>query len=71
MFLSWFYEMWIQTDFRLVIVFSGLFSTTRGYTFQFTIIHDLVLTVTSSVPLLCSGFQWRPFTFQWVSERFR
>jgi hypothetical protein len=42
--------------------FIGLFDTMRDYTLQFTITHT-VSTVTSSLPLLGSGFQRRTFTF--------
>jgi hypothetical protein len=41
--------------------------TARDYTLQFNITHTLVSTVTSSLPLLGSGFQRRIFTV-WVPE---
>jgi hypothetical protein len=43
-----------------MIGFILLFDTARDYTLQFT--------VTSSLPLLGSGFQRRTFSFRWVPE---
>jgi hypothetical protein len=42
--------------------------TTRDYILQVTITHTLVFTVTSSLSLLCSGFQWRTFPFLRVPQ---
>jgi hypothetical protein len=50
--------------------FIGLFYTEHDYILQHTQTHTLVSTVTSSLPLLCSGFQRRTFPFLWVPERF-
>jgi hypothetical protein len=43
--------------------FIAHFDTARDYTMQLTITHTLVPTVTSSLPLLGSGFQLRSFPF--------
>jgi hypothetical protein len=51
-----------------MIGFIGLFDSARDYTLYFAITHTLVPTVTSSLPLLCSGFQRRTFLFLWVPE---
>jgi hypothetical protein len=40
-----------------VTLFIGHFETTRDYTLQFTLTYTLVSTVTTSLPLLGSGFQ--------------
>jgi hypothetical protein len=48
--------------------FIGRFDTAREYTLQLTITHTLVATVTSSLPLLDSGFQRQTFLFIWVPE---
>jgi hypothetical protein len=55
--------------FGLIIRVIGLFDTALDYTLQFTITHTLVSTVTSSLPLLGSGFQQRTFSFFCVPER--
>jgi hypothetical protein len=49
--------------FGLVIGLIAHFDTECDYTLQFTITHILVSTVTSSLPLLGSGFQRRIFPF--------
>jgi hypothetical protein len=59
---------WLQTGFRLVIGFIGLFDTAHGYTLQFTATHVLVSTVTSSLPLLGRGFQQWTFRFLWIPK---
>jgi hypothetical protein len=51
-----------------MIAFIGLFDTARDYTLKFTITHTIVFTVTSSLPLLGSGFQRQTFPFLWVLE---
>jgi hypothetical protein len=56
--------------FALMSGFIGLFDTAREYTFQFTISHTLVSTVTPSLPLLGSGFQRWTFPFLLVPEIF-
>jgi hypothetical protein len=45
-----------------------LFDTAHDYTLQFTVTYTLVSTVTSSLPLLDSGFQWRTLLFFWLPE---
>jgi hypothetical protein len=40
----------------------------RVSTFCISLLYTLVLPVTSSLPLLCSGFQRRMFPFLWVPE---
>jgi hypothetical protein len=47
---------------------NAYFDTARDYTLQFTTTHTLVSTVTSSLPLLGSGFQRRTFPFFWAPE---
>jgi hypothetical protein len=60
--------------FGLMTRFNAHFDTARDYTLQFTVTHarththTLVFTVTSSLPLLGSGFQRRTFAFLWVPE---
>jgi hypothetical protein len=49
--------------------FIGLFDTARDYILQLIITRILVSTVTSSLPLLGSGFQLRAMTFLWVPKR--
>jgi hypothetical protein len=44
----------------------GPFDRASDYTLQFTVTHTLMPTVTSSLPLLSSGFQRRTFPFLWV-----
>jgi hypothetical protein len=46
----------------------GILDIARDYILQFTVTHTLVSTVTSSLTLLVSGFQWRAFTFLRVPE---
>jgi hypothetical protein len=46
----------------------GLFDTERDYTLEFTVTHTPVSTVTSSLTLLGSSFQRRPFLLLWVFE---
>jgi hypothetical protein len=55
-------------SFGLLTGFIGLFDTACDYTLQFTITHTLVPRVTSSLPLLSSGFQSYTFPFLWVLE---
>jgi hypothetical protein len=38
------------------------------YILETTIAHKLVPTVTSSLPLLGRGFQWRTFAFLWIMK---
>jgi hypothetical protein len=45
----------------------GLFHRARDYNLHFTITH-IMYTVTSSLPLLGSGFQRRAFLFLWIPE---
>jgi hypothetical protein len=52
----------------LVIVFIEHFETGRYYNLQYIITRILVPKVTSSLPLLCSGFQQQMFPFLWVPE---
>jgi hypothetical protein len=56
--------------FGLINGFIVLFDTAHDYTLQFTITqtHTLVSTVTSSLPLLGSGFQQWTFPHLWVPE---
>jgi hypothetical protein len=46
-----------------------LFDTARDYISRFTITPTLVSTVTSSLPMLGSGFHRRTFPLLWVPER--
>jgi hypothetical protein len=48
--------------------FIGLFDIASDYILQFTITHTLRSAVTSSMPLLGSGFQRQTFPFLWVPE---
>jgi hypothetical protein len=63
------YRVWLQMGFRLVTTFIACFDTVHDYILQFTITHILVSTVTSSLSLLGSGFQWWKLPFLWVPER--
>jgi hypothetical protein len=49
--------------------FIGLFDTTPNFISHIIVAHTLVYTVMYSVPLFSSGFQWKAFSFLWVSER--
>jgi hypothetical protein len=68
--LSQFYGVLLYTDFGVMTWFIGLFDTAHDYTLQYTVTHTrtLVPTVTSSLPLLSSGFQLRTFPFLWIPE---
>jgi hypothetical protein len=51
-----------------MVGFIGLFDTARDYSLQFTITHRQLSKVTSSLPLIGSGFQRQMFPFLWVPE---
>jgi hypothetical protein len=61
---------WPQTGFRLLIGLIGYSDTAHDHILHLTITHALVSTVTSSLPLLGSGFQRPTFPFFCVPKLF-
>jgi hypothetical protein len=66
--LSPFYVVWRERSLSFMVGFIWPLYTACGYSVSLTHTHTLVSTVTSSLPFLGGGFQWRTFPFLGVPE---